>query len=255
MVFAATLFGISGFRSIYLTPSCSAALNSHPIWHNIFLGFTSGPEWRTRFGADYDNADGDDLSFVAAKKYAVAHHLPYQTEPSIWVSTPQTQSITVEPMPFGSWLVYEKVLRAAVIEFAWRHPGYVLETFFIYKPLRFVQTLEDMLSRMWKDLSRPEIAVAAIMMVLLAGLRGRRHEADAVGYPLIAALALASFIMSASPSIIVYSAGFLISDQAYLAVALIVFFGVWAMGSLLAQFISRSSATGPECAVPSGTSP
>jgi hypothetical protein len=236
MVFAATLFGISGLRSIYLTPPCSAALNSHPIWHNIFLGFAFNPEWWTRFAADYDNADGDELSFVAAKKYAVAHHLPYQTEPSIWVSTPQTQSMTVDPMPFGSWLVYEKVLRAAVIEFVLSHPRYVLSDFLTYKPVRFFQKLEDMISRMWSDLTWPKFAVAAIMLALLAGLQRRQSEADAAGYPLIVLLVIVSFIMSASPSFIVYSAGFLIADQVYLAVALLIFVSVWALGRLLALF-------------------
>jgi hypothetical protein len=235
MVFVATLFGISGFRSIYLTPPCSAALNSHPMWHNIFLGLYWHPDWATRFAADYDNADGDNLSFVAAKKYAVAHHLPYQTEPSIWVRTPQTQTMTVEPMPFGSWFVYEKVLRAAVFEFALRHPRYVLETFLIYKPVRFVRFLGNMLSSMWNDMTWPKVAVAAVMLVLLAGLQGRRNEADAVGYPIIAALALLSFIMSASPSFIAYAGSFLVSDQTYVALALMIFCGVWVLGSLFAR--------------------
>jgi hypothetical protein len=255
MVFAATLFGISGFRSIYLTPPCSAALNSHPIWHSVFLGFTSNPDWMTRFGADYDNADGDELSFVAAKKYAVAHSLPYQTEPSIWVRTPQTQSMAVDPMPFGSWPVYEEVLRAAVIEFALRHPGYVLKNFFIYKPLNFIHTLEDVISRMWTDLTRPQIVIVAIMLALLAGLQGRRREADTFGYPLIAALALVSLVISASPSIIAYSASYLIADQVYVAVALMIFFCVWVLGSIVALIGPRSSAAKPECMAPAPASP
>jgi hypothetical protein len=256
MVFAATLFGISGFRSIYLTPPCTAALNSHPIWHNIFIGLShSGPEWRHGFGADYDNAEGDDLSFVAAKKYAIAHHLPYQTEPTIWVRTQQTQSMTIEAMPFGSWLVYEKVLRAAFFEFALRHPGYVLKNFLFYKPLLFVLALEDMLSRMWNDLTWPMIAIAAIMFALLAGLQGRRwREADAIGFPFIAALVLVSFIMSASPSLVVYSEHFLIADQAYVAVALTIFCSVWVLGSILAWISPSSSATRPECVIPWRTS-
>jgi hypothetical protein len=233
MVFAATLFGISGFRSIYLTPSCGASLNSHPIWHNVFLGLSFNPEWG-RFAADYDNASGDNLSFVAAKKYVEAHNMPYQTEPSIWVSTPQTQSMTVEPMPFGSWLVYEKVLRAAAIEFALRHPGYVLKTFFVYKPLLFFHTLEDAISLVWNDLTRPKIAVVAIMLVLLAGLQGRRHEADAVGYPLTTVLVIVSFIMSASPVFVAYPASFLVADQVYVAVALLIFCAVWFLSSLFA---------------------
>jgi hypothetical protein len=255
MVLAATFFGISGFRSIYLPPSCGASLNSHPIWHSIFLGLSFNPEWRARFGADYDYADGDDLSFVAAKKYAVAHHLPYQTEPSIWVNNPETQSMTGEPMPFGSWLVYEKVLRAAVIEFALRNPGYTLKALFIYKPVRFFHTLEDTISLMWNDLTGLKIAVATIILVLLAGLQGRRREADAVGYPLIAVLVMVSFIMSASPSFVAYPASFLIADQVYVAVALMIFFCVWILDSISALRDPRSSAARPVCVVPSRASP
>ena len=70
------------------------------------------------------------------------------------------------------------------------------------------------------------------MLVLLAGLRGRRSE-DEPGYPLVAALAGASFAMSMVPLLIVYPASYLISDPAYLVVALVVIFAVWALdGSL-----------------------
>jgi hypothetical protein len=255
MVFVATLFGISGFRSIYLTSPCGASLNSHVMWHNIFFGLSFNPEWRARFGADYDYADGDDLSFVAAKKYAVAHHLPYQTEPSIWVNNPETQSIMDEPMPFGSWQVYEKVMRAAVIEFALRNPGFTLKTFFIYKPARFFNRLENTISLMWNDLTPLKTAVAAFMLVLLAGLQGRRHEADAVSYPLTAVLVTASFIMSAAPSFVAYPASSLISDQVYVAVALMIFCSVWIPGSILALLGPRASAARPECEAPSLASP
>ena len=115
MVFLATLFAISGVRSIYLTPPCGASLNAHPMWHNIFLGLAYNPQWETRFAADYDNAEGDSLAFVAAKQYAAAHALPYQTEPTIWVQTPQTQLMTVEPMPFGSGWSTSRVMRAAFL--------------------------------------------------------------------------------------------------------------------------------------------
>jgi hypothetical protein len=250
-IFAATLFGISGFRSIYLTPPCGASLNSHPIWHSVFIGLSFNPEWTTRFAADYDNAGGDYLSFLAAKKYAIAHHLPYQTEPTIWASTPQA----AEPMPFGSWLVYEKILRAAIIEFTLRNPGYVLKTVFIYKPVQFFHTLEDTISLMWKDLTPMKTAVAAIMLVLLAGLQGRRHEANAVGYPIIAVLVIVSFVMSASPSLVAYPTSSLIADQVYVAVALMIFCSVWILGSISALLGPRSWAAKPECVAPSRASP
>ena len=243
MVIAATLFGISGFRSIYLTPPCGVSLNSHPIWHSVFLGLAfRNPEWQARFAADYDYADGDNLSFTAAKKYAVAHQMPYQTEPTIWVTTPQTQAMTDEPMPFGSWLVYENILRTVVIEFVLRNPGYTLKTLFIYKPMLFFQALEDAISQMWNDLTRLKIAGAAIMLALLAGLQGRRHEADAVGYPLIAVLVTASLIVSTSPTLVAYPASFLIADQIYVVVALMIFCGVWILGRLFCAMRPARSA-------------
>jgi hypothetical protein len=244
MVFVATLFGISGLRSIYLTPPCGAALNAHVFWHNVFIGFSFHPEWGARFAAEYDHASADELGFLAAKKYVEAHHLPYQTEPSIWVSTPQSQSMTVEAMPLGSWVAYENVMRAAVFEFALRHPRYVLENYLIYQPLRFVRTLENMIYRMWGDLTWPKIAVVSIMLAMLAGLQGPPQEADALPYSRIAALAVVCFIMSASPAIIVYSQSYLIADEAYVAVALTAFCLVWALGGIFALLRRRALKSG-----------
>jgi hypothetical protein len=254
MVFLATLFAISGVRSIYLTPPCGASLNAHPMWHNIFLGLVYNPQWKTRFAADYDNAEGDSLAYVAAKKYAAAHALPYQTEPTIWVQTPQTQLMTVEPMPFGSWLVYERVMRAAFFEFALRHPAYVLQNFVVYKPLRLYHTLADTISAMWNDLNGRAMAIAATMLVLLAGLRGRRSETDEPGYPLVAALAGVSFAMSVVPLLIVYPASYLIADPAYLVVALVVIFAVWALDGVFALLSPHGWAPDMAPAPRSGTS-
>jgi hypothetical protein len=242
VVFLATLFAISGVRSIYLTPPCGASLNAHPIWHNIFVGLVYHPQWRTRFAADYDNAEGDNLAFVAAKKYAIAHHLPYQTEPTIWVTTPQTQTMTVEAMPFGSWQVYEKILRATFFEFALRHPSYVLKNFVIYKPLLLVNLLEGTISRMRGGLSTRLMVIGAGMLLLLAGLRGRRSEAGDPGYQSVAALAVVSLAVSAAPLIVVYPASYLISDQAYLAVAVMVIFTVWALDGIFALLSPRGWA-------------
>jgi len=243
MVFAATLVGISGVRSIYLTPPCGASLNAHPMWHNVFMGLSRSPTWNDTFAADYDNAEGDSLSFVAAKKYAVAHHLPYRTEPTIWVETPQTLTMTDEPMPFGSWLVYEKVLRAAFIEFTLRHPGYVLKNFFIDKPLLFVRVVKDTISRMWNDLSWPAIAIVATMLVLLAGLRGRQKEPDALSYPVITTLVMASFVVSAGPLILIYPQSFLVADPVYVAVALLIFSAVWVLDGIFGLLRSRSETS------------
>jgi hypothetical protein len=255
MVFVATLFGISGVRSLYLTPPCGASLNAHLMWHNIFVGLKYSPDWNARFAAEYDRAEGDAIAFVAAKKFAQAHNLPYPTEPTIWINTPETLSMTIEPMPFGSWLVYEKILRSAFFEFARRHPGYVFENFLIHKPLRLLHSVAKILIQMWNDLTALQTAIAATMLILLAWLKAARSEAATISYPLVAAVLAVSFLMSAAPSIVAYSVGFLVSDQAYVAVAFTIFCCVWALGDVFALLDRRRLAPRKRHAVLSQTSP
>jgi hypothetical protein len=254
MVFLAILLGVSGIRSIYLSPSCGVTLNTHPMWHNVFLGLTLGPKWRVRFGAaEYENADGDLAAYVAAKKYAQAHGLPYQTEPTIWVP-PQTGSVMSAPMPFGSWQVYEGVMRAAFFEFALRHPGYVFQNFFIYKPLLFSRMLGTMIEKMLNDLGALQIACATFMLLLLSMLQGPKR-AEMLSYPLVAVVVAVGLIMSASPSFVAYPAPHVIADQAYVAVALIIFCGVWVLGRILALFDLRRIAQRKKHAMHSQASP
>lgn len=223
VVFLATILSIGTTRQFYMVPPCGTALNAHPFWHNVFLGLDVHDDWGTRFAAQYENAEGDQLVFTAAKLYAERHHLPYQTEPTIWVSDAQTTRTTVDTLPFGSWVTYEKIVRAAFFEFVREHPRFVAEDFLFYKPLRIYRDLVSFLGTAWHDLEASKALLFMAFFVILAatGVRNVRTASGLSGGGLTLLLAVA-FVAAASPLIVAYSGHFLITDEAFVLMAAIV---------------------------------
>lgn len=218
---AATMICIGTVRTFYMVPTCGIAANTHPLWETVFYGLVSHPDWQRRFAAKYNNASADDLIWTAAKLYAEQHHLPYQTEPSIFVTPPPGSVTSFEPVPFGSWQVLDKVMRAAFFEFAREHPRYVAECFFYYKPRELFITLFDFLRIVWRDTSTKQAILFLGTVALLVGVglgsgRRRRHDVSTPGLLVITGVA---FLSSLVPLLVAYSSNYLIVDQAYMLVS------------------------------------
>lgn len=221
MIIVAIVMALGTTHDMYMVPPCGTSLNSHPLWHSIFVGYTIDPDWKTRFQPQFEGATGDELPGEAARLYVEEHHLPYQTRPTIWVRTAQTERTSADPMPFGSWLTYETLIRKATIEFAVRHPRFVLEDFLFYKPLHLASDLADFMATVRMGLTPLVLLSFVVIAALLAILAPAGRPQDVPVSGLMAVLILA-FFASTIPLLVAYSLTFLIADQAYLLVAIIV---------------------------------
>jgi hypothetical protein len=189
----------------------SADLYRHPVWHNIFIGFSQSPDWMSRFGKQYDDTEGDAISFTAARKYAQAHHMPPAYMPGI---------ITITD--------YETVMRSVVIQFIKEHPRFALESFLIYRPLTFPLAMRN-----FADSVRNSVPAGVFILIFcmcccigILGLASPVQGNSLRFWPAVGVLAL-SFIVSLDSVFVVHSAPALISDQAFLLVAIIVSLSVW----------------------------
>lgn len=230
LIFCASFAAVGAVREHSLEPTRGVALNIHPLWHNMFFGLSVNPEWRARFYPAYAGLRGDSLPFYAAAKYAVDHDLPYRTLPSIWIETPETKKLTSEPIPFGSWPIFERIVKAAFFEFVRAHPGYAIRVYFAYHPLALLQNLGDFLASLWLDLSWHQSGGLLLLLAIGAVTPRRLDDAStpAPGYRTVSAVTLLCLGVSTLPLLIVYSSPFLISDPACLMVAAIAILAMWA---------------------------
>lgn len=219
---AATLLVLGSLRALSLPPNCGAAINEHPFWHNMFIGLSFNPEWKTKIEPELGLTDqtlgGDQMVFTMAGLYAERHHLPFQTKPNIWT---QSKSGGPDLAPFGSWPTYENVVRDAFFEFVRHHALYTFRTFVIYKPQLLWHHIHNFFIEAIQQLS-PANTVTFIVMIVVAGLLSpstEPEEGDA-GWQIGKLLLLATFCAAIStiPLLLVYPDDFLIADQAYLAV-------------------------------------
>ena len=96
-------------------------LGKHALWHSIYYSLQFHPEYRDRFAAQHEFADGDDMPMVAAKNYLADN--PEE----------QTDDIYNE-IGNVKWTATEKFIRLAFFEFFKEHPSFTLETLLWYKP-------------------------------------------------------------------------------------------------------------------------
>ena len=235
----ATLLVLGSLRALSLPPSCGAAINGHPFWHNMFIGLTFNPEWATKIRPEIGLSDetivGDQMVFAVAGLYAERHHLPFQTKPNIWIPA---RGNGVDLAPFGSWQTYENIVRNAFFEFVYHHRLYTFKTFMVYKPELLWYHIHNFLVEAIHELS-PFGLITLIIMIVAIGLfcpTNERELGDA-GWQIGKLLLLTAFCgaISAIPLLLAYPDDFLIADQAYLALAVIVVSAIWviALGRLL----------------------
>jgi len=241
----ATLVLAGSLRAISLPPSCGTAINEHPFWHNMFIGLSFNPDWPGKIEPEIGLAgenENDHMVFTEAQLYAQRHYLPYQTKPSIWIQTPNTLANGNDLVPFGSWQIYEGVVRKAFFEFVREHPRYTLRTFFIYKPELLVHHLHNFFIEAIRDLTPFDVIALAGMIIAIGvfapiGETERRNANWQIGGSLL----LAAFCgaMSTVPLLAVYPDDYLIADPAYLAVAVVMLLPIWAIA--MARTIARGS--------------
>jgi hypothetical protein len=239
---AAPILMVTSVRALYLPADCGTGLGHHTYWHNIFIGLTINPQWYQ--GLDSESGlkgiVGDNLPFTAARLYVRRHHLPYQTEPRIWVY-PTDPQLEGDPKPFGSWQTYEQVVKQAVFEFARAHPRYTLETFVIYKPMQFFDDLRIYFVTLIKDLRIEKLIILIAMAAVVGALAARilpekRPAAQPIGFMQAFAALAVCFMISPLPLMIAYSHLSLIADPAFLASAGLFFCLIWAVAVIALVF-------------------
>jgi hypothetical protein len=237
----AALTSIGTASDLLLSPPCQRDLYSHTVWHNIFLGFSFSPQWKTRFGSIYDNAESDQLSFTAAKVYIKRHHLPYPTDPNIFQRDKRTGEFT----PLGSWAAYDDLMRSVVFEFVREHPYFALKSFLLYRPLTFIRAISEFADTALSTIPTAAFIVGVIMCIAI-GLVQRAsppEHSNMLKFPILSGILALSFVVSLDSVFIVYSTDFLISDQAYLLVMMVVVVFAWGLTTLFASVGSRRAAT------------
>jgi hypothetical protein len=241
----ATFAVIGSARAVLLPPSCGVAINGHPFWHNVFLGLSFDREWKAIITPELGtvtDAQGDQMVFAMAQHYAEQHHLPYQTRPSIWISTPETEASGMDSAPFGSWQIYEGIVREVFFEFVRKHPIYTLKMFFIQKPVLLIHHMRLFFSEVLGDLTLFDMLALTAMIVAIGVLAPAADEKreDGGQFGRLLLLVTCCFAISTIPLLVVYPDDFLIADQAYLVVAIVVMGLVW--GIVTERSVARRRA-------------
>jgi hypothetical protein len=108
-------------------------ISHHVIWHGIFYQLQFNPQWREKYGAEYDNAVLDELPSVAARKYLTRHP---PADPDEVYLTKDRKYLKVAAA--------ETYVRKAFFEFFARDPKFVLETYLIQIPIKLFFILGPM---------------------------------------------------------------------------------------------------------------
>lgn len=240
----ATIITLGSARSLLLMPRCHTELYSHTVWHNIFMGFYWHPQWKQRFGPLYKNTESDTLAFTAAQVYIERHHLPYPSEPHIFQEDP----ITRDFVPLGSWDKYDELMRSVVIEFIREHPRFALESFLIYRPLTFLRAMKVFVDAVFISVPIGIFMLLVAMGTTIALFKPTYFErqANPIDYPAVLAVLALCFIVSLDSVFVVYSSDFLIADQAYLLVAIVVLLPIWLTSMLLYAMRRHTMISLPE---------
>jgi hypothetical protein len=246
LLMLAVFLTMGSVRALSEPPTCGQAPNAHIIWNDIFLAFELSPDWtRQGFGALYNNARGDNLSYTAAKLYVERHHLPYPTEPSIF----QFDKKNGDALPLGSWAVYENVMRSVVFEFIRDHPLFALRNFLIYRPRLFGIAMLGYAEVVLITVPRA-MFVALLAMCCCIGICASatpKETALSLDFRSVLYILALCFVVSLDSVFIVYSDAYLIPDQAFVAVTALVLLLVWAVAAGFAYFrgqLEQSLLTG-----------
>jgi hypothetical protein len=108
-------------------------ISHHVLWQAIFYQLQFHPQWRERYGAEYDNAVLDELPLVAARKYLARH--PHEDLDDVYLTSDRKYLKVAQA---------ETYVRKAFFEFLASDPKFVLETYFIHIPIKLFFILGPM---------------------------------------------------------------------------------------------------------------
>jgi hypothetical protein len=191
-------------RRVFLLPRSD--IHAHPVWHNIFIGFQYSANWMTRYGAQYDFTTEDQLSFWAARMYVETHHLP----------------------PITTWAMHEAVMRSVIIEFIEEHPRFALESFLFYRPHTFLPVIQNFSTAVYSSVPA-YVFIVILGMCCCLGILGSASlfQRNSLTFWSAMCVLVLSFVVSLDSVFVFYSHPAVVSDQAFLFVAIIVSLSIW----------------------------
>jgi len=155
------------YVSIALHPIYRAKgeISHHVFWHGVFYQLQIHPQWKEKYGPQFDNATGDLLPDVAAKKYLEKYP---SSNPDIYV--PEDRSY----LTVGARETYT---RKAFFDFLINDPKFVFETVFWHKSKRIADLLLQYLYSLFYG-SAIGYAAAFLVLLVVAGFLAAGGKAE-----------------------------------------------------------------------------
>lgn len=162
--------------------------NHHSIWTALYYSIQVHPDWKWKYRAQFQNAEGDGVAHFALNSYVTRNNLGIAANPDAYTAEGGLRPDRID-----------RYLSRAFMEFFWNDPGYVIELFVYYNgyyTLRALRTFVVNLSKLidWK--------VYALLFVIAAALLGEiRRGEETFERVLAAAMVLPAFaVLAAGPS-------------------------------------------------------
>ena len=125
------IFGIVLLTNVYLAVmshpgrAANGYVARHNVWHALFYNLQTHPDWKDRYGVEYDNKDGDFLPIFAARRYLANH-------PDEWARWNPNRG---DPFQIAiSQVGIEYLIKQAFVEFVERNPLFALQIWTDYNP-------------------------------------------------------------------------------------------------------------------------
>jgi hypothetical protein len=153
---------VAGIRHLQLHSvySNGDALPHHFRWHSAWLGLTLNPKWKERKPVkEAPDVISDGVGFVIAGKY--------------WEANYPGVSFTSTITGLSKAGLYDRILRDEFLRFFAENPGFILKTYFWYKPINLIQTYWQVLgsvSFVELFVALGAVAFVACMFVLPPGV-------------------------------------------------------------------------------------
>jgi hypothetical protein len=184
-------------------------ISHHVFWHGVFFQLQLHPQWKEKYGPQFDNATFDLLPDVAAKKYLEKYP---SSDPDIYL---------LEDRSYLTVAARETYARKAFFDFLSKDPKFVFEIVFLHKPKRIVTLLSQYLDSLFHG-SSIGYAAAFLVLLVVAGIlaAGGRAEYRRVAGGVL--LLTCSFFVSLLPIVLTIPA--MMVEQYYI---LLIALGGW----------------------------
>jgi hypothetical protein len=180
-------------------------LPHHMFWHSAYLGLSLHPDWPN------PGVGGDEIAFSASRSYLA------ETQPDL----PFTQS----PITNGYWFgLHDRTMRHLFLQFAYKHPWYMVGLYGWYKPRQFVQLYRGAVQPSLRGI--PLLGLVIVMSILVLSPMWLPHGMGALAASAWVPTGVIAF-SSLAPIMWAYPASYVMVDSVWtVSVFVLVLIGV-----------------------------